>query len=278
VRRNSEMRTALWARDILRLPIRIIFTSAATRRHSAHPRWLISRMDAVIATSQAAADCLGRTDAVIPHGVDPARFAPAADRASAWAATGHPGTRGIATIGRIRPEKGSDRFVDAMLSYLPQNPQATALLIGRAARRDQGYLRGLKAKVARAGLTDRILFPGQIAPHAMPTLLQGLSAVVQLPRYEGYGMAPLEGIASGVPFVATDQGNFRAFSDQGRAGLIVPGDDTHAITCALDSLLDNAQTHLRMAEAGRILAQTRFSITSEVNAIDALYQKLWNTR
>ena len=52
VRRNPEMRVAIWARDVLRLPIKIVFTSAAIRRHSAYPRWLISRMDAVIATTE----------------------------------------------------------------------------------------------------------------------------------------------------------------------------------------------------------------------------------
>ena len=45
VRRNPEMRRALWLRDVWRAPVRIVFTSAAQRRHSAYPRWLISRMD-----------------------------------------------------------------------------------------------------------------------------------------------------------------------------------------------------------------------------------------
>ena len=51
VRRNPEMRHAIWLRDVRRLPIRIVFTSAAQRLHSTYPRWLISRMDAVIATT-----------------------------------------------------------------------------------------------------------------------------------------------------------------------------------------------------------------------------------
>ncbi|KGF66674.1 lipopolysaccharide biosynthesis protein, partial [Hoeflea sp. BAL378] len=55
VRRNPEMRAGLFARDILRLPVRLVFTSAAQRRHSLIPRWLISRMDAVIATTPEAA-------------------------------------------------------------------------------------------------------------------------------------------------------------------------------------------------------------------------------
>lgn len=71
VRRNPEMRTALWVRDVLRRPIRIVFTSAAIRRHSAFPRWLISRMDAVIATTEAAAGFVPHVRAVAPTASTP---------------------------------------------------------------------------------------------------------------------------------------------------------------------------------------------------------------
>ena len=119
------------------------------------------------------------------------------------------------------------------MRLLPDHPDVTALLIGRAGRSHQAFLDGLKSQIAAAGLSDRILFPGEIAPDALPALMRGLSAVVQLPRYEGYGMAPLEGMASGVPFVATDQGYYRSFSGQGSAGVIVPEDDAEATTPTL---------------------------------------------
>lgn len=272
VRRNTEMRAALWARDIRRLPVRIVFTSAAQRRHSAFPRWLIARMDAVIATTDRAADFVPHVRAVVPHGVDTAAFHPAPDRAAAWAATGYPGTRGIATIGRIRPEKGTDRFVDAMLRFLPGHPGVTALVVGRAAKAHQPFLQDLRARINGAGLGDRILFPGEISPGALPALLRGLSAVVQLPRYEGYGMAPLEAMASGVPFVANNQGYYRSFSDSGRSGLIV--DDGADAALALTACLDPAR-HATMSRAARQTAETRFGIRQEAEGIGAVYDQLW---
>lgn len=276
VRRNTEMRTALWLRDILRLPVKIVFTSAAQRRHSAFPRWLISRMDAVIATTDRAADFVPHVRAVVPHGVDCTRFTPATNRAAAWAATGHPGTRGIATIGRIRPEKGTDRFVDAMLEYLPTAPDTTALVIGRAAKSDAGFLTDLQRKIAKADLTDRILFPGEVAPDDLPALTRALSAVVQLPRYEGYGMTPLEGMASGVPFVATDAGYYRHFSQTGSTGLIVPEDNAPATAEALTKLLAEDR-HSQMAQAARQAAASRFSIEAEAQGIAKVYEDLWST-
>ncbi|MFX0545639.1 glycosyltransferase family 4 protein [Roseovarius sp. S1116L3] len=273
VRRNTEMRAALWARDVLRLPIRIVFTSAAQRRHSALPRWLISRMDAVIATTQRAADFVPHVRAVVPHGVDCERYTPAEDRAAAWRATGYPGARGIATIGRIRPEKGTDRFVEAMLSLLPDHPEVTALVLGRAGRKDLAFLEGLKAQVAKAGLENRILFPGEIAPEALPALIRGLSMVVQLPVYEGYGMAPLEGMASGVPFVATEAGYYRDFSAGDSAGWIAK--DAEGAATALSALLRDPKRHAAMAEAARQTAVERFSIAREADGIGAVYDAMW---
>ncbi|NNK78087.1 MAG: glycosyltransferase family 4 protein [Litoreibacter sp.] len=275
VRRNPEMRVALWARDVARLPIRIVFTSAAQRLHSAYPRLLISRMDAVIATTEAAADFVPHVRAVVPHGVDTELFTPAANRAQAWRAQGFGGTMGIATIGRIRPEKGTDLFVEAMLRLLPQVPGATALVIGRAGNEHRGFQAGLIEKARAAGLSDRILFPGEVAADALPALMRSLSLVVQLPRYEGYGMVPLEGMASGVPFVGTETGYYSDFSAQGRAGIIVALEDAAAAATAAKSLLSRDDLYDAAARAARDVAQSSFSASAEAAGIEAVYQELW---
>ena len=270
VRRNTEMRAAIWARDVLRLPIKIVFTSAAQRRHSAFPRWLISRMDAIVATTDTAASFVPNVRAVVPHGVDTQLYCPAPDRAAAWAALGYGGTSGIASIGRVRPEKGSDRFVDAMINVLSQHPNAVALMIGRAAREHQAFQQELKDKIAAAGLSERILFVGEIAADQMPNLMRALSLVVQLPRYDGYGMVPLEGMASGVPFVGTDAGYYRSFSAQGTTGTVV--DDVMDAASAVSKILDGNVEN--MGKRARDVAVDAFSATSEADGIDAVYQAL----
>lgn len=273
VRRNTEMRAAIWARDVLRLPIRIVFTSAAQRRHSAFPRWLISRMDAVVATTEKAAEFVPHVRAVVPHGVDADVFTPSPDRAADWAALGYGGARGIATIGRIRPEKGTDRFVDAMLKLLPDQPDMVALVIGRASREHQGFLKALQTQIAAAGLSDRILFPGEIAAANLPAVMRCLSLVVQLPVYEGYGMTPLEGMASAVPFVSSDAGYYREFSSQGRSGIVVAPQE--AADAAQAILSDSTRFHA-MALAARDIAQTSFGAATEAAGIEAVYEQLWS--
>lgn len=275
VRRNPEMWAGILARDVLRLPVRLVFTSAAQRRHSLVPRWLISRMDAVISTTPEAAKFVPGVRAVVPHGVDTELFCPAPSRAEAWAASGYPGTAGIAAIGRIREEKGTDRFVSAMISALPRLPGCTALVLGKAAPEHAQFLARLKQQVAAAGLSERILFPGEIDARAMPGLMRGLSLLVALPRYEGYGVTPLEAMASGVPFVASDAGWFEEFAGGG-AGRIVPGGDPHQAAEQIVAILADPDRHAAMARDGRNRAVARFSVTAEAEAINAVYEALWS--
>ena len=276
VRRNPEMRVGIWARDVLKLPIRLVFTSAAQRRHSAYPRWLISRMDAVIATTEAAAGFVPHVRAVVPHGADTDLFTSAGNRASAWAALGFGGTMGVATIGRVRPEKGTDLFVDAMIRALPDLPGVTALVVGRAAREHQKYDLDLKDRVQRAGLIDRIRFVGERPASDLPAIMRALSLVVQLPRYEGYGMVPLESMASGTPFVGSQAGYFEAFSSQGRSGVIVPQDGAQAAADAVRAILTDPVRHAAMADAARRIAEDSFSARAEAAGIARVYDALWS--
>ena len=260
---------------MLRLPIRIVFTSAAQRLHSAFPRWLISRMDAVIATTDKAAEFVPHVRAVVPHGVDTALFTPAPDRAAAWAATGYPGRRGIATIGRIRPEKGTDVFVDALIRALPDLPDVTALIIGKATGKHENFLAEQKKKITAAGLTDRILFPGELPPETLTALLPALDLCVQLPRYEGYGMAPLEAMASGVPLLASEAGYFRHFTQEGQNGVVVPVDAADAAAAQMTSLLSNPDRLSAMSRHARHDSEALFSITNEAKGIATVYEELW---
>jgi len=276
VRRNVEMLAALFARDVLRLPIRIVLTSAAQRRHSLLPRMLISHMDAVVATLPAAAAFVPHVAAVVPHGVDVDRFTPAESRDRAWAAMGYPGRYGIGIVGRIRPEKGTDLFVETMLRVLPQRPEYTALIIGCAKTPDAGFERRLRAKIKNAGLEDRCLFVGEIPPNKMPELMRGLSLLVAPPRYEGYGMTPLEAMASGAAVVATDTGAFAEMIRGDECGQIVPVGDIESLVRAVLSVTNDPIQLATMGRAARRRAVERFSIAGEVGGIGRVYEQLWS--
>src|SRR5262249_24273588 len=111
-------------------PLKLVFTSAAQRHHTSFTRWLIRQMDAIIATSSISASYLKRESTVVMHGVDTEIYAPPTDRGAAFAGSGLPGRHAIGCFGRIRAQKGSDVFVDAMLRLLPRYPDFSAIMFG----------------------------------------------------------------------------------------------------------------------------------------------------
>lgn len=276
VRRNNEMRAALVARDVLGQPVRIVFTSSAQRHHSALPRWLISRMDAVIATTKKAASFVPNVHAVVHHGVDSDKFRPCDDLELAWRKTGFPGRLGIATVGRVRPEKGIDLFVEAVIRLLPDFPDVTALIVGKVSLGDRRFLADLQAKVEAAGLSRRVIFTDQIKAEKMPALIRSLGLLVACPRYEGYGMTPLEAMASGVPVVTTDTGFFSSFIGDNEAGTLVTESTGSAIAEAARALLEQPAARARRSRAARDRAISRFGINMEIEGIHKVYEDLWS--
>ena len=274
VRRNQEMRTAIWVRDILKKPIKIVFTSAAQRRHSLYPRWLISKMDAVIATTIEAASFVENVSAVVPHGVMTQKFIPAQDRSKVWSSLGYGGQFGVACVGRIRPEKGTDIFVETMLEILPHHPKMVALVIGKATRKHYKYKQDLLEKIESASLSDRILFVGEIDATSMPKIMSAISLLIALPRYEGYGITPLEALSCGTPFVGSATGYFRAFSANGKYGIIVDPEDVSGAVRAIKLWLSkNDQLDTFMKEARKFIIDN-YSVEQEIIGIHKVYQSL----
>jgi mannosyltransferase len=109
---------------------------------------------------------------------------------------GLPGEYGIGVFGRVRPDKGSDVFVDAMIEALPHLPGATAVIAGLAQPKHQAYQDALKAKIAAAGLTERIVFLGEVPAGEVHLWYQRCLLCVACPRYEPFGLTPFEAAAT----------------------------------------------------------------------------------
>ena len=69
-RRNLEMLAGLMMKKIFRKNLKLVFTSDAQRHHTKYTKKLISKMDAVIAGSQKAANYLEVPHTVVHHGID----------------------------------------------------------------------------------------------------------------------------------------------------------------------------------------------------------------
>ena len=275
VRRDPEMMAGLWARDVLRLPVKLVFTSAAQHLHGLFPRWLISRMDAVISTTPLAASFVPNTTAVVPHGIDLSRFSPPADKLSAWASSGLPGQYGIGVFGRVRPDKGSDVFVHAMLQALPQLPGCTAVIAGLAQPQYQAYQQDLQRQIDAAGLHDRVVFLGEVPAGQVHQWYQRCLLCVACPRYEPFGLTPFEAAAAGCAVVCSRTGAFDQLAIPGQTGELVETGDAAGLAQAVLKVMQDPEQALRMGQAAQQRVTQHFSLAQEAAGIGRVYQQLF---
>ncbi|MEO0317684.1 MAG: hypothetical protein RL404_1361 [Pseudomonadota bacterium] len=276
VRRDPEMMLGIFLRDVLRFPIKLVFTSAAKHRHSWFPRWMISKMDGVVATTPEAAAFVPNTTRVVFHGASLERFAPPADKRTVWQRTGLPGKFGVGVFGRIRPTKGTDIYVDAMLEVLPRFPDFTAVITGLCQPEDAAFKQAMVDKIRKAGLTERIRFLGDLPLDDIPSWYQNVSIMVACPRYEPFGITPLEAMASGCAVVASRTGAFEHIVQEGETGLIVPTGDAPALAAALETLMRDPERAFAMGERGRERVSAHFSIEREAAGIQSVYEQVRN--
>ncbi|MBP1804559.1 glycosyltransferase family 4 protein [Rubellimicrobium aerolatum] len=272
-RRNFEMLGGLALRTLGK-DLRLVFTSASQRRHTRFTKWLIRRMDAVVSTSAKTAAYLERPSVVVHHGIDAEAFRPVADRAALRVALGLPAEGPlVGCFGRIRAQKGTDLFVEAMIAVLRDRPDGGAILLGRATREHRDFQRDLEAKVAAAGLAGRIRFLGEAPVGEMARWYGALDLFVAPQRWEGFGVTPIEAMACGVPVVATRVGAFEEQVVDGATGLLIPA-ELEAMTEAVREALADPARLARWGEAARARVVAEFRLEDEAARLNALYREL----
>jgi mannosyltransferase len=240
-RRNVEMLAGLFL-NLFGYGFALIFNSASQRKKTWLTHFLIGRMDAVIATSQIAAQSLRRPATVILHGIDVDLYSPPDERLAAFAGTGLPGKYGLVTVDN-RP-----------------------------------FLEGLKQRVAAAGLDERIRFLGELPIEEVPLWYQRISIYVFASRVEGFGLTMLEAMAAGDAVVATRAGAAEMIITDGDDGVLAPVDDVEALVESLEPLMREPERIEAMGERARARVVSAFSRDREADEISAVYRQVWVSR
>lgn len=272
-RRNNEMIAGVLLRA-LGWPMRLVFTSAAQRHHSWITRWLIRRMDAIIATSDVSASFLKVTSTVIAHGVDTDVYAPPKDRDAAFAESGLPGRYAIGCFGRVRAQKGSDVFVEAMCRLLPRYPDFSAVIVGAVVPEQTPFANELRKRIETAGLQSRILITGELPIEDVQRWYQRLTIYAFTSRNEGFGLTLIEAMSVGAALVASRAGAAELVVEDGVTGLLTPPGDVEALSAALEPLMREPSLAAAMGARARKRVIERFSLEAEVSRIAAVYRRL----
>lgn len=212
----------------------------------------------------------------ICNGVDTGRFHPPAAGREALAESGFaPDALVIGAVMRMQAVKAPDVLIDAFLRLRERSPEARRrlrlMMIG-----DGPLLAGLRERVSAAGAEAEVWLPGQRSD--IPALMRGMDLLVVPSHAEGICNTLLEGMASGLPVIATTVGGNPDLVDEGVSGTLVPAGDPATLAAALEACLTDPLRLEREGRAARARAEQRFSLPAMVNAYMGVYERALSGR
>ncbi|MEW9857045.1 glycosyltransferase family 4 protein [Novosphingobium sp. M1R2S20] len=172
---------------------------------------------------------------VIPN---PSTLPPAAAQRNAGQPT-------IGAVGRLVPQKGFDRLIEAFGRCAAQIPEWRLIIWGEGPERAS-----LEAQRDHLGLTDRILLPG--VTREAGGWIGATDVFVLSSRFEGWGLVLSEAMAAGLPVISTDcEWGPSDMIEPGKSGVLVRNGDEAALAAALVQVCGNEELRTSLGDAAR---------------------------
>lgn len=202
---------------------------------------------------------------VIRCGVDMAEFSPVDAEAG----------RGILAVGRLVPKKGFDVLIRA-LAGVPTDVRLK--LVG-----DGPEEAALKALAAEVGVADRVEFLGAKSNDEVRELM-GQTALFVLPCQQaadgdrdGIPVVLMEAMARNVCVVSGDLPTIRELVADNKTGVMVPPGAVDELSGAIVRLLGDDELRGRLADAGRGRVAEEFSLSVNLDRLEAAFARAAET-
>jgi glycosyltransferase involved in cell wall biosynthesis len=234
----------------------------------------------------------------VPNGVDVDVFAPRAlDRAAFWRRAlveqpqgslpgGAPGSLRypegdvmalaagtvLLYVGRFTAVKRLDRLISAFgrAQERLQAPAGLVLVGGHPGEWEGEH----PATIASRLGVRQVFLAGWQAQEDLPDFLSAADVVVLTSEREQFGQAIVEGMACGLPAVATRSLGPAGIIDDGETGWLVNSGDEMALAAALTDAVQDEQERQRRGRLARIAAGERYSWTAASEQLAALLEEV----
>ncbi|MEU9392490.1 glycosyltransferase family 4 protein [Streptomyces sp. NPDC048324] len=203
--------------------------------------------------------------AVVPNGIDPERFRPAAAESvrAVLLPDVDPTAPVVVCVGRLCRQKGQDVLLDAWYAVHDRVPAARLVLVGD----------GPDAELLRSRAPESVLFAGAVSDTA--PWYQAADLVVLPSRWEGMALAPLEAMACGRPVVVSDvDGARESLPPDIATRCLVPPESPAELARSITGLLLDPAPHESLGSLGRRHVLSTHDVRRAAEAVADVYRDL----
>lgn len=261
---------AVTIHDVLFEPFPQFFSRIFVLRSRLMMRWAARKADLLFTVSdysrQEISECYGvdaRRISVLHNAVDTGRFFPGDAGLEFLHARGLASRNYLLTVGRIEPRKNHAAILRAY-ARLGDSPPPLVII----GQRDFGY-GDFEVALAEIPASHRVLVFDDVGDDELPALYRHAKAFVYPSFAEGFGMPPLEGMASGTPVITSSTTAIPEVV--GNAALLIDPLDVKGLQLALGNV--NADSVLRNDLIGAgLLRASAFSWQKSAEVLALAYQ------
>lgn len=211
---------------------------------------------------------------VVYNGIDTGLFSPRPVKPELRNALAAPEELVIMQVGRQVRWKGAQYLIQALGLLQAKELPVKLLLAG-----DGPYRKELEAQAYRCGVTEAVLFLGNVPNRDLPDYYALADLVVGTSfANETFGIALCEASACERPIVASDFGGFREVVVAEETGLFYHPQDAQELAAQLERLLRDPDTRHRMGQAGRRFVVENFGWPTVARQVYNEYQTLLHSR
>ncbi len=168
------------------------------------------------------------------------------------------------TVARFWPEKAHDVLLEAFSDVLAQGKEAKLWLLGVGPLQPR-----IEALVRSIGLQERVVFLG--FRDDLATVLALADVQVHPSHMEGVPLAVCQGMAQGLPVVATRVGGLTEIVKDGVSGLLVESRSPKQLANALLSLIEDTALRTRLGEEAQRFIAEEYSLQAATRRVQQLY-------
>ena len=220
----------------------------------------------------------GVSAGLVPNGVDAARFRPSRDAAERhadrhWAGLGR--RLAVLTIGGVEPRKGSLCLLEGfarLREALPARDPVLLIAGGTTLFDYRHELDRFSARAGELGVTEHVRVLGTLTADAVERLYRAADVFAFPSVKEGFGLAAIEALASGLPVVASDLDVFREFLADGRSALLTPVGDGAALAAAIERVARDEVLRARLRAGGRAVVR-RYTWDASAAAHERVFER-----
>jgi glycogen(starch) synthase len=216
---------------------------------------------------------------VVPNAVDASMFQFGNEGdAELRRSLGLEGATVLGFAGSFYGYEGLHLLLEAARRMLPRHPNLRVLLVGGGPQEEN-----LKEQAISAGMQDRVIFTGRV-PHADVQRYYELIDVLAYPRLPirltelVTPLKPLEAMAQGRMFVASDVGGHRELVRHGETGFLFRAGDASALEQAIEDVLAHPQMWSKIRQQARHFVESERTWAISVERYRAVYQRAIGNR